>query len=54
MKLAEYTNPPTSDRSHSTKPSDLEYTYSLEVCDMDKEYQRLIMIGVKFLVIHEN
>ena len=49
MELMQYVNPKTTDRVESIGPTDLGYTYSLEVGDIEKEYQRLTKNGVEFL-----
>lgn len=50
LELMEYQSPnATPNTSYQRKPTDLGYTYSLEVLDIQKEYARLKNLGVKFV-----
>lgn len=50
MELMEYQPPhATPNTSYQRKPTDLGYTYSLEVLDIQKEYARLQTLGVEFV-----
>lgn len=49
LELFEYTNPKTPGFRGKRKPTDLGYTYSYEVDDIQKEYDRLKGKGVEFI-----
>ncbi len=50
LELMEYQPPhATPHTNYQRKPTDLGYTYSLEVLDIQKEYGRLKELGVKFV-----
>ncbi|MEM7372070.1 MAG: VOC family protein [Bacteroidota bacterium] len=48
IELMQYVNPPTP-RPTKRKATDLGYTFSLEVLDIQEEYNRLKKLGVDFL-----
>jgi len=48
MELMQYTNPVTDTRSSIPELTDLGYSYSFEVGDIQKEYERLKAKGVSF------
>lgn len=49
MEFWQFQNPETKAFVGERKPSDLGYSYSLEVGDIQLEYQRLITLGVDFI-----
>jgi catechol 2,3-dioxygenase-like lactoylglutathione lyase family enzyme len=49
MELWQYQNPVTKAFAGSRNATDLGYSYSLEVGDIQKEYQRLTKLGVDFI-----
>ena len=49
MEMMQYTNPITPQRSSPRQLTDLGYSYSFEVGDIQEEYQRLKEKGVKFV-----
>ncbi|TRY33787.1 VOC family protein [Aliiglaciecola sp. M165] len=48
MELWQFVNPQTPSTTYKRKPTDLGYTYSLEVTDIQAEYKRLTNLGVYF------
>lgn len=48
MELMQYTNPITERRSRALEITDLGYSFSFEVKDIQKEYNQLSNIGVRF------
>ena len=55
LELMQYNNPKTAVVSKPKHPTDLGYSFSIEVSDIQKEYHRLKMEGVQFYsepVIH--
>ena len=49
MEIWQYKSPKTTAAPASRAATDLGYTYSLEVGDIQKEYQRLTKLGVDFI-----
>ncbi|MEM6802222.1 MAG: VOC family protein [Bacteroidota bacterium] len=48
MEMMQYTNPVTPAVKKTRKPTDLGYSFSFEVGDIQKEYERLTEKGVRF------
>lgn len=48
LELMQYDNPATPESSNQKHPTDLGYSFSIEVSDIQKEYKRLTEIGVHF------
>jgi len=49
LELMQYVNPPTSTNLPSKKITDFGYTFSFEVLDIQKEYDRLKKLGIDFV-----
>jgi hypothetical protein len=49
MELWQFESPKTQKSTEVRKPTDLGYSFSLEVGDIHKEYQRLTKQGVNFV-----
>lgn len=49
LELMQYINPETSSKPFKKHPTDLGYSFSMEVTDIQKEYQRLKQLDVHFL-----
>lgn len=49
MEFWQYLNPVTPEFEGARKVTDLGYSFSLEVTDIEKEYQRLTDLGLKFV-----
>lgn len=49
VELMQYQHPVTSSQLSKKDPTDLGYTFSLEVKDIQQEYQRMKKLGVEFL-----
>lgn len=49
MELMQYSNPATPNTLKKRKPTDRGYTFSYEVADIQKEYERLKNKGIEFL-----
>ena len=48
MEILQFIDPPTPEKRPERQPSDLGYSFSLEVSDIQTEYQRLVALGVEF------
>lgn len=49
VELMQYEHPETPAKLHKKDPTDLGYTFSLEVKDIQQEYERMKNLGVEFL-----
>ncbi len=49
LELMQYFNPKTPEETRQKHPTDLGYSFSIEVADIQKEYRRLKKLGVQFL-----
>ena len=49
MELMQYTHPVTPERNKVRRLTDLGYSFSFEVEDIQKEYERLLSIGISFV-----
>lgn len=49
VELMQYEHPETPAKLHKKDPTDLGYTFSLEVKDIQQEYERMKKLGVEFL-----
>ena len=49
LELMQYNNPATPYTTSENRPTDLGYSFSIEVGDIQQEYDRLIKLGVQFL-----
>ena len=49
MEILQFINPATPKATEKQKPSDLGYSFTIEVRNIEKEYQRLSELGVGFL-----
>ena len=49
VELMQYENPETPAKLHKKNPTDLGYSFSLEVTDIQQEYERMKKLGVEFM-----
>ena len=48
MEIFQFIDPPTPQSTIEREPTSLGYSFSLEVSDIEAEYQRLQALGVEF------